>query len=123
MKVIAYLLGFGLIAFSSCLILYTGATVAALNGLFKRYPLRFLAPLPAIFGVLFLISASVSSYPSILRIVGLLSIVDAILAYTDPKGLYTRMMEWYFAKVTDQAQRMIGIIGIIFGTAMLSWII
>ncbi|RJQ66667.1 MAG: hypothetical protein C4519_25185 [Desulfobacteraceae bacterium] len=123
MKVIAYLLGFGIIGFNACLILYTQATVAALNGLFQKYPLRYLSALPAIFGFLFLICASSITYPWVFRIVGLLSMGEAVLAYTNPQGIYSRMLNWYFIKVSDQAQRLFGIIGIIFGTAILSWII
>ena len=123
MMVIAYILGFGLIVFGSLLILYTQATVAAMNGFYRKYPLRVLSVLQALIGILFLISASAVTYPWIFRVVGLLAIGEAILAYTNPKAIYSQMADWYFTKVTDQAQRMFGIIAIIFGTAILSWII
>jgi hypothetical protein len=32
------------------------------------------------------------------------------------------MQDWYFEKVSDRTQRLFGIIGIIFATAVLGWI-
>jgi uncharacterized protein YjeT (DUF2065 family) len=123
MRVIAYLLGFGIIAFSSFLILYTRATTDALNGMAQKYPIRYLAVPPAVVGILFLIAAPATVYPWLFRIVGLLAIVKALLAYINPNNIARRALEWYFVKTSDQAQRLYGIVGVIFGTAILSWIL
>jgi len=61
MKMIVYLLGFGYIAIGSYLILYSGKTIDALKGLCQKYQLRYLAAIPAVFGLPFLISASVTT--------------------------------------------------------------
>jgi uncharacterized protein YjeT (DUF2065 family) len=122
MKMIVYLLGFGHIAICSCLILYTRESVAALRRLFQGAQLRYLSAIPAVFGLLFLISAPATTYPWVLRIVGLLAVGEAIVAFTNPQKIYSRMLDWYFAQVSDQTQRLFGIIGIIFGTVLLSWI-
>lgn len=122
MKVIVYLLGIGYIAIGSCLILYTRSTVYALKDLFLKYPLKYVAVLYAIFGFLFLISASAITYPWIFRIIGVIAIVEAILAYTNPQAIFTRILDWYFG-LSDQAQRLIGIVSIILGTAFIGWII
>ena len=122
MKIIVYLLGFGYIAMCSYLILYTKQTVDVLKGLFQKYQLRYLSAIPAVFGFLFLISASATTYPWIFRIIGLLAVCEAIMVFTNPQKIYSRMMDWYFGNVSDQTQRLFGIIGIIFGTAILTWI-
>ena len=122
MKVIAYLLGFGYIAICSCLILYTRATVDTLNGLARNYPLKYLSAFAAVVGLLFFLCASVTTYPWVLRLVGFVAIGEAVIAYTNPQELYTRMLDWYFEKVSEQTHRLFGIIGIIFGTVILSWI-
>lgn len=122
MKVIVYLLGFGTIALYSCLILYTRQSVEALKGLFQNFQLKHISAIPAAVGFLFLISASATTYPWVLRILGLLALGEAVLAFTNPDKIYSRMLDWYFEKVSDQAQRLFGIIGIIFGTVILSWI-
>jgi len=122
MKAIVYLLGFGHIAICTYLILYTRTTINALKRLFQTYQLRFLSAIPVVFGFLFLISASATTYPWVFRIIGLLAFCEAIVAFTDPQKIYSRMLDWYFENVSDQTQRLFGIIGIIFGTAILTWI-
>lgn len=122
MTIIAYLLGFGYIAISACMILYTQATLDTLKGLTRKYPLKYLSAVSAAVGILFFICASATTYPWVLRIVGLVAIGEAVLAYLNPQDLYTRMLAWYFEKVSEQGHRLFGIIGIIFGTVLLSWI-
>ncbi len=122
MKVIAYLLGVGSIAGFSCLILYTTATVEMLKGLFQKYPPKYIAAVPAVLGVLFLISGSAVAYPWVFRLIGLLAIGKGVLAYTNPQKIFSRMTQWYFEKVSEQGQRLFGIIGVILGTAILSWV-
>lgn len=120
MKVIVYLLGFGFIAICSCLILDTKESVDALKGSFQKVQLKYLSAIPAVMGFLFLISASATTHPWILRVVGMLAIGEAVMAFIDPQKIYSRMLDWYFGKVSDQTQRLFGIIGIIFGTVILS---
>lgn len=122
MKAIVYLLGFGHIAIGSYLILYTRKTVDALKGLRHTYPLRYLSALPGAIGLLFLISASATAYPWVFRIMGLLAVGEAVLAFTNPQKVYSRMLDWYFGKLSDQTHRLFGIIGIVFGTVMLTWL-
>jgi hypothetical protein len=123
MTVIAYVLGLWLIAVGSCLILYPQAVVNAVKALCNKVPLRGIGVIQAVFGLLFLISASAVTYPWVFRVIGLLAFAEAALAFFNPQGIYTRMLDWYFTKVTEQTQRLFGIIGIIFGTAILSWVI
>jgi uncharacterized protein YjeT (DUF2065 family) len=122
MKVIVSLLGFGHIAVCSFLILYTRQTVDALHGWLQTYPLKYLAAIPAVFGFLFLISASSTTYPWVFRIIALVAFCEAVVAFTNPQKIYSRMLDWYVKHVSDQTNRLFGIIGIIFGTAILTWI-
>jgi len=122
MKVIVYLLGFGHIAIGSCLILYTRGTVAILKGWFQNYPLKYLSAIPAVYGFLFLVSALSTTHPWVFRIIALLAFCEAAVAFTDPKKIYSRMVDWYVGNVSDQTNRLFGIIGIIFGTVILTWI-
>lgn len=122
MKMIVYLLCFGLIALWTCVILYTRESVTWLKELFSRYQPRHLAILPAFFGILFLIAASATAYPWVLRILGLLAFGKAALVFFNPQNIFSRMQDWYFEKVSDRTQRLFGIIGIIFATAVLGWI-
>ena len=122
MKAIVYLLGFGHIALCTYLILCTRETVDSLKGMFHTYQLRNLSAIPALYSLLFLISASATTYPWVFRIIGLLALCEAIVAFTNPKNIYSEMLDWYFKSLSDQTQRLFGIIGVIFGTAILTWI-
>jgi uncharacterized protein YjeT (DUF2065 family) len=122
MKVIVYLLGFGHIAVSSFLILYARETVGTVKGWFQTYQLKYLSALPVVVGVLFLISASATTHPWVFRILALLAFCEAVVAFTNPQKIYSRMLDWYFENVSDQTNRLFGVIGIIFGTVILTWI-
>jgi len=122
MKAIVYILGFGHIAISSCLILYTKETVEAIRVFYRKTPLQYLSAIPALFGFIFLIAASATIHTGLLRLIGVFALCEAVVAFTDPQKIYSRMLTWYFEKVSDQGQRLFGIIGVIFGVALLGWI-
>lgn len=122
MKVIVYLLGFGHIVLCTYLILYTRETVDWIKGIYSKYQLNYMAAIPAVYGLLFLITASFTTYPWVFRGIALLSFCEAIVAFINPKNFYRRCLDWYFDSVSNQAQRMFGIIGIVFGTVILTWI-
>jgi len=122
MKVIVYLLGFSYIALGSFLILYTRESVITFKKLFNSYETRYLAIIPAVIGLLFLISASATGYPWVFRIIALLAFAEAVLAIVNPNNMYSRMLDWYFEKVSDRTHRLFGIIGLVFGTVILTWI-
>jgi len=121
MKIIVYLLGIGHIAICSCLILYTKEILEMLKGLFRTYKLRYLAAYPVVIGLLFLISATATCYPWIFILIGLLALGEAVMAFTNPQKIYSRMLDLYFEKASVRTNQLFGIIGIIFGTLVLTW--
>ncbi|MBI9086329.1 MAG: hypothetical protein JEZ11_22200 [Desulfobacterales bacterium] len=121
MKIIVCLLGIAHIAISSFFILYTKETIDMLKGMFRTYKLRYMASYPIVIGVLFVISASATYYPWVFRIIGLIAFCEAVVAFTDPKKIYSRMLDWYFENVSVRTNQLLGIIGVIFGTLVLTW--
>jgi len=121
MKFIVYFLGLVYIAIGSICILYTREYVDALKRLIQEIPLKVLSVFPAIFGILFFISASATSFPWFFRVIGMVAFVETVVVFTNPYNLYSRLMDWYF-NLSDQTQRLFGIISIIFGTAIIAWI-
>lgn len=121
MIIIVYFLGFVYIAIGSISILYTREYVDALKKLIQEIPLKVLSALPAVFGILFFISASATTFPWFFRVIGMLAFVKAVVFFTNPHNIYSRLLDWYF-DLSDQTQRLFGIISIIFGTAILTWI-
>ena len=121
MKIVVYLLGIGYIAICAYLILYTKETLEVLRGVFRTYQLKYLAAYPLVIGLLFLISAAATCYPWVFLIIGLLALGESALAITNPQNIYSRMLDWYFEKVSLRINQFFGIIGVMFGTLILTW--
>ena len=120
MKVIIYLLGLGLIGYCTYFNLYTRQAADGLKRMFQTYQLKYLAAIPAIAAILFIISAPAAQCPWPFWIVGILAAIEAVIAFTNPQKIYSRMLDWLFDNVTDQAYKISSIIGIIFGTLILT---
>jgi uncharacterized protein YjeT (DUF2065 family) len=121
MEVIVFFLGVVYIAIGSISILYTKGYVDALKKLIQEIPLKVLSALPAVLGILFFISASATTFPWFFRVIGIIAFVETVVTFTNPYNLYSRLLDWYF-DLSDQSQRLFGIILIIFGTAIVTWI-
>lgn len=120
MKVVIYLLGFACIAYCTYFNLYTRQAANALKRLFQSYQLKYLAAIPAVVAVLFLIAAPAAECPWPFWIVGILALIEAAVAFLNPQKIYSRMIDWLFENVSDQAYKVFSIIGIIFGTLILT---
>jgi hypothetical protein len=120
MKVIIYLLGFTCIAYCTYFNLYSRQAVNALKKMFQTYHLKYLAAIPAVVAVLFLISIPAAKCPWPFWIVGILAAGEALVAFINPQKIYSRMLDWLFENVSDQAYRLFAIIGIVFGTLLLT---
>jgi uncharacterized protein YjeT (DUF2065 family) len=73
-------------------------------------------------GVLLFISASWSLHSWFLRMLGIIAVIKGGIIFFNPKNLYDEMMKWYLNTLSDQTYRFFGIVLIIIGTAVLSWI-
>lgn len=122
MEIIIVILGLAYIVSGACLILYTQPMVQTLLGLVKNAQMKKLAVLPALFGLMFLISASASVFPWLMRIFGILAIAKAVMAFIDPKGGYSRLTQRYFEAMTERMHRAMGILTVVLGTLILTWI-
>lgn len=121
MKFIVYLLGFLWIAAGAFAILYTDDYKAYLKGLMTRLDHRILALIPAAFGLLLLIAASSTNHGWFVGLIGILGIVKGILIYFNPGGLFDLSKNW-LDTLTHQGYRLMGIIALILGTVVISWI-
>jgi ABC-type multidrug transport system fused ATPase/permease subunit len=120
MEILVYLLGFGIIAYCTYFNLYTRQAVDAMKSLFKNYPLKYIAALAAVVAVLFIVAAAGARCPYPFWIIGVLAAAEAVLALTNPQGIYTRLVDWYFDNVSEQAHRFFAILGIILGTLLMT---
>jgi uncharacterized protein YjeT (DUF2065 family) len=106
-----------------CSILYTNGTKNIVKSIFSDIDQKILSALPFIFGILFIFSASATRIPWLFRLIGLMAVVEGMVFFFISKDMYDKFMDWYLNSLSDQTYRLSGILGIIFGTAVLSWIL
>jgi hypothetical protein len=121
MKYVIYLLGFLWIAAGAFAILYTDDYKAYFKGLMTRLDRRMLAMIPAIFGLLLLLAASSTSHSGFIALIGVLGIVKGVLIYFNPGGLFDTSKDW-LDTLSGQGYRLVGIIALVLGTVVISWI-
>ncbi len=118
-----YLLSAAWISIGSCAILYTAETRNTLKAFLSHTNRKALSALPFVAGILLIISASASTYPWLIRLFGLIGLMKGGFVFVNPDGIYDRIVQWFLEYVSDQGYRLFGIITVILGTAVLSWII
>ncbi len=123
MKGFLYIISFFCIAMGCCTILYTDETRRFVKSIFKEIDRRFISAFELIMGILLLISATASRQSWFIRLFGLMAILEGAVIFLIPKNLYDELMDWYFNSASDQTYRLFGILSLILGTAILSWII
>ncbi|OEU68532.1 MAG: hypothetical protein BA867_10985 [Desulfobacterales bacterium S5133MH16] len=123
MKWFLYAISFLWITAGSLSIIYTTESKNVMKRLFNKIDRKVLSVFPVIIGVLLLISSSWSLHSWFLRILGAMGIIKGGIVFFIPKNLYDEMTNWYLNSVSDQTHRFLGIVSIIIGTAVLSWIL
>lgn len=122
MEWILYLISVIWIASGSSFILYTAEARETVRRLIEKSDSKLLAAIPLVVGVLLIVAGSASSHPWFLRLVGLLALIKGGLIIANPENIWSKLTDWYLNQLSDQAYRLIGIIGIILGTAVFSWV-
>jgi uncharacterized protein YjeT (DUF2065 family) len=122
MKWFLYAISFLWITAGSLSIIYTTESRNVMKRLFEKTDRKILSVFPTIIGVLLFISASWSLHSWFLRILGIMAVIKGVIIFINPKNLYDEMMNWYLNSLSDQTYRFFGIVMIIIGTAVLSWI-
>jgi uncharacterized protein YjeT (DUF2065 family) len=122
MKWFLYAISFLWITAGSLSIIYTTESRNVMKRLFEKTDRKILSVFPAIIGVLLFISASWSLHSWFLRMLGIMAVIKGVIIFINPKNLYDEMMNWYLNSLSDQTYRFLGIVLIIIGTSVLSWI-
>lgn len=123
MKWFLYAIALIWIGSGAWMILYSHESRKVFKKLVKNLDRRILCALPAIVGFLFLFSASWSRQSWLIRLFGILAVLKGAFILWNPNNLYDKIADWYLTSVSDQTYRFFGIITLIFGTVILSWIL
>ncbi|MBC2713662.1 MAG: hypothetical protein HGJ94_22530 [Desulfosarcina sp.] len=121
MKYIVYLLGFLWIAAGAIAILYTDDYKVFIKGLLTQLKRLWLAMIPAVFGLLLLFAASSTTHSWFIGLIGILAIAKGLLIYFNPGGIFETSKSW-LDTLSDQGYRLVGIIALVLGTVVISWI-
>jgi len=122
MKTILYAFSLIYIAAGVCMILYTDET----RNVFKRLVqmgLKAMSVIAFVMGLLLILAAPASHYPWFLRIIGLFALAEGVLLVINPQDIMNKVYGWFLDEASDQTFRASGIITVIFGTALISWIL
>jgi len=123
MKWFLYAISLIYVSVGCCSILYTNETKNYVRRIFNNIDQKILSALPFTLGFLFIISAPATHIPWLFRVIGLMAVFEGVVFFLIPKDLYDKFMNWYLNYLSDQTYRLSGILGIILGTAFLSWIL
>ncbi len=123
MRWFLYVISLFWVAIGCCMILYTGETMRVFKHILRTTDRKFLWCFPFITGLLLLFAASASYYPGVIRFLGIVAIIKGGFIFFNPEALWEKLVTWYLKAMSDQACRLSGIISIILGTAVLSWVL
>lgn len=76
----------------------------------------------AVVGVLLLLSARGSQNSTVIIILGLLAIAKGALFFWNPNRIFESTRQWWLEKAADQTYRLAGMIVLVLGTALISWV-
>jgi uncharacterized protein YjeT (DUF2065 family) len=110
------------IASGVCLVLYTTACRKFLATLLENMSPQIFGALAFGVGVLLLLSAGASQNFWFGVLLAGLAVAKGLLLFINPRGLFVKIRRWYLQQADDQTYRMAGIILLVLGTAVFSWI-
>ena len=122
MKWFLYLISVIWIAYGAWLILYTEQSRHLTRDLFSESYSKLLGLITAVVGLFLLLSTAHTLNPLVIGFLGILALAKGALLFFNPGNIYTHIYRWYFESSSDQTFRLIGIIALVLGTVVLSWI-
>jgi hypothetical protein len=123
MTVVLYILAILWIVAGTFLVLYTESTKEVFRKLFFTDHFRWLAALPLIFGVILVLGAfSHKDMFWLVFVLGLLGLLKGVFLIMGPSAQIKRLLDWWFHKASERTIRLNGLISVILGTAILSYL-
>ncbi|MFQ5842552.1 MAG: hypothetical protein ACE5I8_08960 [Thermodesulfobacteriota bacterium] len=116
-----YGIAFFWIAAGTLFILYTEESRRFLRNSMAKMNPKFLAFIPMAVGILLILAARVSGAFWFVLILGLLAIGKGVYFLLGPRGQVKALFDWWFTSAQDTTYRFGGIIMVLLGMALLSW--
>ena len=111
------------ITIGCCTILYADDSRNVLRNIFDKIDRKILSAFEVVMGILLVVSATASHHSWLIRLIGFMAVIEGVVIFFIPKNLYDELIDWYINSASDQTYRLFGIVTLILGTAVLSWIL
>lgn len=122
MKWFLYFMSIYFIVAGATFILYTDWAKRLFQKMSSCFNFRWFSPLPLIIGVLFILSRDLTHHPCLILTLGILAMGKGIYLLLSPKKHIDTMINWWIIEVQDITYRFWGIIILILGITLFSWI-
>jgi uncharacterized protein YjeT (DUF2065 family) len=122
MQWILYIISLLWIGVGSCIILYTQQSRDFMKKTLRGVDLGLLSIVPFTIGALLIVSAYYSAAFWIIVVLGILAIGKGCLFIFNPRKAADKIITWFLDESSDNMYRLAGIVAIVLGTALLSWI-
>jgi len=116
-----YGLAFFWIAAGTLFILYTEESRRFLRNSMAKMNPKLLAFIPMVVGILLILAARASGAFWFILILGLLAIGKGVYFLFGPRGQIEALFDWWFTSAQDRTYRFWGIIMVLLGMVLLSW--
>ena len=122
MKMFLYAVSFAWVVIGSCYILYTMESRSFIRQFFDEVNERIITAIILLLSLMLLISASSVENSWFIVFLGLLGLVKGGLLIANPHNVFDTIKSWYLDSASDQTYRFFGIVMVVLGTAVFSWI-
>jgi hypothetical protein len=117
-----YLVSIVLVVIGGVIILWTDWTRETLKGVLARKSIRLLGLIPLVFGILLVISSGWSEIFWLVFLLGLIALAKGAYLLFGSREQIDTATSWWLDKASDQLHRLSGLISLVLGMALLSWI-
>ena len=117
-----YLVSILLVVIGAVFILYTRWIRKSMKGILVKKNVRLLSPIHLAFGILLIISAGWSEVFWLVFLLGLIGLAKGAFLLFGPKKQVDLAIKWWLRRASDQLYRFWGVISLVLGMALLSWI-
>jgi hypothetical protein len=122
MKWLLYIIAIVWIGAGSALILYTQQGRDFVKKVLAGADKGLVSIFPIAIGAILIVGAFQTAFPWIVVMLGILSAGKGCVFLFNPGKLADKLTSWYLEQASDHTYRLTGIIAVILGTALLSWL-
>jgi len=117
-----YLVSVVLVVVGVVLVLYTDWMRESLKAVLFQKRFRFLSSIPLAFGILLIISAGWSEIFWLVFLLGVIALAKGLYLLFGSRVNIERALHWWLDKASNQLYRLSGVISLVLGMALLSWV-